>query len=167
MQPRNQVACGRARGVDAGDVSDLVTCAAGCRAGKRAESPGSLDFSRPHGGSERLRRPVWFRGRSAGPPADFYPRRLLFVTMATKWTERPPTNLALLQDPNGRTIERSIPSGPTGLQPGQEFTMVGRRWRVGHHVVGRSRRSSRGSGALCCLPVDAVSPLINVRAGLE
>ena len=87
--------------------------------------------------------------------------------MVTKWTERLPATLALLQYPNGRTIERSIAAGPGGLQPGQEFTMVGRRWRVGHHVVGRSRRSLNGSGALCCLPVDAVSPLINVRAGLE
>jgi hypothetical protein len=85
--------------------------------------------------------------------------------MVTKRVERPPTTLALLQYPNGRTIERSIPAAPGGLQPGQEFTMVGRRWRVGHHVV--ARRSVSGSGAFCCVPVDAVSPLIAVRAGLE
>ena len=85
--------------------------------------------------------------------------------MVTKSAERPPINVALLQYPNGRTIERSVPAGPGGLQPGQEFTMVGRRWRVGHHVVGR--RSVNGAGAFCCVPVDAVSPLIDLRAGRE
>jgi hypothetical protein len=76
----------------------------------------------------------------------------------------PLSHLAVLRYPNGRTIERSIPAGQAGMRAGHEFTMAGRRWRVGQ-VLPATRRSP--DVRAMCGPVDALSPLLEFRASAE
>jgi hypothetical protein len=65
------------------------------------------------------------------------------------------TQLVALQYPNGREIEREV-SVPRELQPGDEFTLVGREWRVGYRQPpSRLHPHPR----LVCTPVDPSSPL--------
>ena len=63
-------------------------------------------------------------------------------------------HVVVLRYPNGRQIERTITARI--LNPGAQFTLLGRRWRV-DHVVPATRL--RGQPIIVCLPADQLSPL--------
>lgn len=60
-------------------------------------------------------------------------------------------SLVSLEYPNGRTHHATI-VGEAVLQPGQEFDLHGRRWRV--VAPARTRRSSAVPGRILCKQVE-------------